>query len=161
MALPRRISLIGHSMPCSSCMWHDRAVMNPSLDPVAVAARSVFVRHPKVRVALLFGSLARGTVQPSSDVDIAIAGAEVDLAQVASELSLVLGREVDVVSLESDPPIALIREVLRDGVRLYESEPGAEADLRTRLLWAVETDGPMIDAMAQRYIERLAARGRL
>ncbi|HEY6879668.1 MAG TPA: nucleotidyltransferase domain-containing protein [Polyangiales bacterium] len=134
--------------------------MSPSVDEVRGAARTVFARHPGVRVALLFGSLARGAARPDSDIDVAVVGTGADLSTCASELSVQLGREVDVVSLDSDPPVPLVRELLRDAVCVYEAEPGAEATLRSRLLWTLETDGPMIDALARRYLEHLAARAR-
>ena len=37
----------------------------------------VLVRHPKIRLAILFGSLALGGERPDSDLDLAVdAGAE-------------------------------------------------------------------------------------
>jgi predicted nucleotidyltransferase len=132
--------------------------MSTSPEEVASATREVFARHPDVRTAFLFGSVARRTARSDSDVDIAVTGARVDLAGLASELSLVVGCEVDLVSLDSDPPIALLRELIRDGICLHESERGAATAVRTRALWAIETDGPIIDALAKRYVDRLAAR---
>ncbi len=117
----------------------------------------MFARHPDVRLGLLFGSVARGTAGAQSDVDIAVSGPCVDLPLLASQLSLAIGREVDVVAIDRDPPIALLRALLDDATCIYEAAPGAEASFRDRASWAVETDGPLIDRMARAYIARLAA----
>jgi predicted nucleotidyltransferase len=132
--------------------------MIPQRDEIMPIARAVLERHANLRLGLLFGSSARGTALESSDIDVAVAGRNVDLATLASQLSIALGREVDVVSVEADPPVMLLRELLRDAVCLYEAEPGAEAAFRARAVWAVETDGPMVDAMARSYIRRLASK---
>lgn len=60
--------------------------------------------------ALLFGSTARGT-GPDSDLDIAVTGRDIDLLSLRAELTLALGGEAGLVSLDNDPPIARIRSV--------------------------------------------------
>lgn len=132
--------------------------MSRSSEEIAAVTHDVFNRHPRVRLALLFGSVARGTANTRSDIDIAVSAPGAELSALASQLSLALGQEVDAVSLDADPPVALLRELLRDGRVLYEAEHGAEAALRARALWTVETDGPAIDAMARRYLSQLASR---
>lgn len=54
----------------------------------------------EVRVALLFGSRARGEHRPDSDVDIAVLG-DVDRLALAAALSRATGHEVEVVDLEN------------------------------------------------------------
>jgi uncharacterized protein len=133
--------------------------MSREQSELTASARQVLERQPGVELALLFGSRARGTHGPGSDVDIAVTGSAVDLAQLAAKLSVAVGQEVDVVAVDDDPPIPLLRELIRDAVCLYERSRGAEAAFRARALWAIETDGPMIDAMAKSYIARIANRG--
>lgn len=134
--------------------------MIPGIEELRAVTREIFARHPGVSVAMLFGSVARGTADAQADVDIAVTGRGIDLPGLAAALARAIGREVDVVSLEPDPSIPLVRELLRDGICLHESEAGAEAALRARMLWAVETDGPAIDAMARSYVHHLASRTR-
>lgn len=46
-----------------------------SADPQLLAAlRPVLERHPEVRLALLFGSRARGVAVPEADLDLAVEG---------------------------------------------------------------------------------------
>jgi predicted nucleotidyltransferase len=79
----------------------------------------------------MFGSQARGTAGPKSDVDLAFwqskpSGA--DLADqpfdYAAELSLALGKEVELVELNRAPP-DLVHRVMRDGKLLLERDRSA------------------------------------
>jgi predicted nucleotidyltransferase len=73
-----------------------------------------------VRMAVLFGSAARGHMGEDSDVDVLVALAEerpMYLSYLAARLTRALGRDVEVLSLEQvrtrDP--ALLGAILRDG----------------------------------------------
>ncbi len=81
-----------------------------------------------VIAAYLFGSEARGTAGPGSDVDVAILlgrkPAPTLAAQpyaLAAELQGLLGRRVDLVVLDTAPP-DLIHRVLRDGVLVLDRD---------------------------------------
>jgi predicted nucleotidyltransferase len=80
-----------------------------------------------VRLAVLFGSLARGHVGEDSDVDVLVSLAEerpMYLFYLAARLTRALGRDVDVLSLAHvrahDP--ALLGAILRDGRPLVDRE---------------------------------------
>lgn len=86
--------------------------------------------QPPVAAAYLFGSQARGTARPGSDVDVAVLfrpsvppldrlDARVDQMR---ELEDLLGARVDVLDLREVSPV-LIHQVLRDGVLVYEADP--------------------------------------
>lgn len=82
--------------------------------------------EPSVYAAYLFGSVARGTDTTNSDVDVAVlldVGAPRTLAEVptrlAEDLGALLGRRVDLITLDSAPP-DLIHRVLRDGRLLLD-----------------------------------------
>ena len=79
-----------------------------------------------VRLALLFGSFARGEAREGSDVDIAVLGPIRDPLGLRAELVEACGREVDLVSLE-DPGFALLQAIVRDGKPLHEATRGAYA----------------------------------
>jgi uncharacterized protein len=90
---------------------------------------------PGLRLAVLFGSAARGESGPDSDLDVGVlfeagrertAGLEVALARAA-------GRRVDLVCLDAAPPL-LRFEVARDGRVLLEGTPHAWADFRARAM---------------------------
>jgi predicted nucleotidyltransferase len=113
---------------------------------------------PRVRLALLFGSFARGAAGPDSDVDIAIAAPGVDLLAVAAELSAACDREVDLVSL-ADPGIPLLEELVRDAEVLHEGEPGLGASWRSTALATLEIDGPWYARMRDAWLARVAREG--
>jgi predicted nucleotidyltransferase len=91
-------------------------------DEVVQAVADFFARDPHgAYAAYLFGSVARGTARASSDVDVAVlleSGRPTTLeaypTALRADLSALLGREVDLVVLDSAPP-DLTHRVLRDG----------------------------------------------
>jgi uncharacterized protein len=88
--------------------------------------RQVAASFPEVRLAVLFGSMARGEGRPSSDVDLGLVlepySASVRF-RVDAQLGRAAGREVDTVLLHDAPPL-LRFEITRDGVLLFEREEG-------------------------------------
>lgn len=72
----------------------------------------------------LFGSAARGTMRPGSDVDLLVVFEEGELVtlftlvDLQTELSALLGRRVDLVPKDGLKP-ALMREVLAEARILY------------------------------------------
>ena len=88
--------------------------------------RQVAASWPEIRLAVLFGSTARGESGPASDVDIGLIlepySAEVRF-RVDAQLGRAAGKEVDTVLLDDAPPL-LRFEVTRDGALLFEREEG-------------------------------------
>ena len=125
---------------------------------VVETVRRMLKRRPDVRLALVFGSVARGTARAESDVDLAVDAPGVDRLALARDLSLAVGREVDVVDL-GDAGYPLLASIVRDGVVVAEHARGAEARWRTRALLVLETDRPWFTRMRDAYLERLAAGG--
>jgi predicted nucleotidyltransferase len=115
-----------------------------------------------VRLALVFGSAARGTARTGSDVDVAVLlDNDEDLPRLQVALERAVGRPVDLVSLRKAPPL-LRFEIARDGRLLVEREPHAWIDFRARAMidwwdWA-PTARIMHDAMRAR-LEEEAGRG--
>jgi predicted nucleotidyltransferase len=99
---------------------------------VEQALRVFFAKdHHGVVAAYLFGSVARGTRRPGSDVDIAVlypADPPVSLAglplDLEAELERLLGAPVQVVILNR-APVDLIHRVLRDGALLVDRDRSA------------------------------------
>jgi predicted nucleotidyltransferase len=90
------------------------------------ALRAALRTEYNVRCALLFGSVARGTAAPGSDVDVLVALRDPDLERVvelATKLTAATGRRVDVVRLEdaeSEP--SFLADVIADGRVLVDRE---------------------------------------
>lgn len=114
-----------------------------------------------VELAVLFGSAAKGKLRPDSDIDIGIlpssAGAigfEDELA-LGAELERILGREVDLVRL--DTASTVLRFEASQGRRLYESRPGAFADFVARALVEYEDLRPILLRCAAGMFRKLKA----
>lgn len=95
-----------------------------SVWPLLAQLREVLRTEPKVSLAVLFGSHARGDASRQSDVDLMMAfRSEVDTRELASRLSGRLQREVQVVTLDDVKKTPLLfREVLRDGRVLIDRD---------------------------------------
>lgn len=87
--------------------------------------RDVLKRHAEVSGAILFGSRAKGTAQPSSDVDLALEGTAnaLQAEAIASELDeLPLPYRFDVVAVATVKSADLKAHIERVGIRIYRSE---------------------------------------
>jgi predicted nucleotidyltransferase len=112
-----------------------------------------------VRLALLFGSRARGRQRPDSDADVAVLGrGGLDPLALAGDLSLAAGVEVDVVDL-SNAGYPLLQALLRDGIVLHQGERGTAGRWRAQAIAQVETDRPWYERMRDAYLRRLASEG--
>ena len=114
-----------------------------------------------VEVAILFGSAAKGRLRPDSDIDIGILplpdralSFNEELA-LAAELEQLLGREVDLVRL--DTASTLLRFEASQGRRLYEARLGAFADFVARALVEHEDLRPILLRCAAGMFRRLKA----
>lgn len=84
--------------------------------------RGVLVRNGDITGAVLFGSRAKGTAWPSSDVDLALEGIDDPLRAeaIASELDeLPLPYRFDVKALSTIRYQALLDHIARVGVRIF------------------------------------------
>jgi predicted nucleotidyltransferase len=111
-------------------------VGDPSDQPIA----EVCGAHPLVVAVYLFGSTARGTAGPGSDVDVAVLFEQTPPHRLSGprftlegDLEHALGRPVDLVVL-NDAPVDLRTRVLRDGRLLLDRAPSARIafEVRTR-----------------------------
>jgi uncharacterized protein len=87
-----------------------------------------FKETDEVSLVFLFGSTATGRSRRKSDVDIAIlfkpppgVDQSEDISDMAGRLSVLLGKEVDLVQLDRASPV-LKMQVLKNGVLVYASD---------------------------------------
>jgi predicted nucleotidyltransferase len=125
---------------------------------VIARLRQVLTGRKDVRVAVLFGSEARGTAREGSDVDVAVDAPGADILELAAALSEALSREVDVVPLE-DATIPLLEQLVRDGIVVHEAYPGAGALWRSHALASLETDRPWFARMRDAWLARVRGQG--
>jgi uncharacterized protein len=120
--------------------------------------RRALAGRSDVRVAVLFGSEARSTAGPGSDVDIAVDAPGADLLDLIAMLSVTLEREVDVVSLD-DATMPLLERLMREGIVVHEGFRGAGALWRSRILAMLETDRPWYARMRDAWLARVSEKG--
>jgi len=85
--------------------------------------RGVLARHPSVTGAILFGSRAKGTAAPASDIDLALEGIDDPLQAeaIASELDdLPLPYHFDVKALAAIRHQPLREHIARVGTRIHQ-----------------------------------------
>lgn len=127
-----------HAAACRVLITQDTLAI---MDHAAIieAIRDILRPHAgELVAAYVFGSVARGSAGPRSDIDLALLYAHVPepgLAglgfDVAFDVERRLSRQVDVVVLNGASP-DLIHRVLRDGVVVMESDRRARVDFEVR-----------------------------
>lgn len=84
----------------------------------------IFANHPHVGQAILYGSRAKGTYKPFSDVDITLVGHELTREDLNSILlaidDLLLPYQVDLSILHKLKNEALIDHIRRRGIVIYQ-----------------------------------------
>lgn len=115
---------------------------------------AALTNHPDIRVAIVFGSVARGDAGRDSDVDVAIQGTKAMDAQkklqLIGELAAATGRPVDLVDLHTvgEP---LLGQILKHG-KMIRGSAADKARLMQRHVYAMEDFMP--------YVERTLAERR-
>ena len=95
----------------------------------AVVARihQVLARHPEVERAILYGSRAKGNFKPGSDVDLTLAGDNLNLAilgRIDEELDdLLLPYKFDLSIFGKIAHADLLDHIRRVGIPFYEKPP--------------------------------------
>ncbi|MBI5368158.1 MAG: nucleotidyltransferase domain-containing protein [Planctomycetes bacterium] len=123
--------------------------------------RAALATGGSVRLAMLFGSAATGTLRAGSDVDIGVLplGADLTLRQeldLQVALSRACGREVDLVRLDRAP--TLVRwEVARQGVLLWASTPHEAPRFVAEAASEYLDFAPAFERAAETFRRRLAA----
>jgi predicted nucleotidyltransferase len=93
-------------------------------EPIDIQIRKVLERHKAIRLALVFGSLAKGTAHCESDLDLAV-GADHPLdadetMELIADLAEALERPVDLIDLSTvgEP---LLGQIIAGGRRIVGS----------------------------------------
>jgi predicted nucleotidyltransferase len=120
--------------------------------------------QPAVRLAVVFGSAARGRAAPGGDLDLAVRLAPDTVESrraVASAAGRAIGREIDLVELDGAPPL-LRFEIARDGRVVVEREPGSWTRFKARAMidwWDWAPTARMMHAIYLRRLREKVAHG--
>ena len=105
---------------------------------IRLVAEELASTDDRLVAAYIFGSVARGTDHPQSDVDVGILlrtapPGELDGLRfsIEGELERVLGRRCQIVVLNNAPP-DLVHRVLRDGQLLVDRNPAVRIEFEVR-----------------------------
>ena len=96
----------------------------PLTDPELALVRGIFRRHPRVSTAILFGSRAKGTHSPRSDVDLVVTGdvTALEAETIAGELDeLPLPYRFEVQALDRIEHRPLRSHIDRVGICIYRA----------------------------------------
>jgi uncharacterized protein YutE (UPF0331/DUF86 family)/predicted nucleotidyltransferase len=124
--------LCGHETDRNTTLERDR--YNPVVDRRRTSLIDALSAEPGVRLAVLFGSSARGRERRGSDLDVGVVGEPEDgenMLQV--RLARATGRSVDLVALDTAPPL-LRFEIARDGQLLLERTPHLWSDFKAKAM---------------------------
>ncbi len=114
--------------------------------------RDLLQRHPGIRQALVFGSVAAGQAAPDSDLDIAVeaerALAPAEKMALIETLAAATGRPIDLIDLKTagEP---LLGQILTHGRRILGSDVDY-ADLIRRHVFDTEDFLPYVERMLQK-----------
>lgn len=106
---------------------------------IETAVREFFAeRGQELAAAYLYGSVARGTARPDSDVDIAVLpmrprGGTLEALHLDLEgdLERRVGKPVQIVVLDGAPP-DLVHRILTDGILVHEGDRGRRIAFEVR-----------------------------
>jgi predicted nucleotidyltransferase len=111
--------------------------------------RDALARAADLRLAMMFGSVARGEARANSDVDVAVLADHTlsadERIRLVESIAQATGRAVDLVDLTTAGP-PLLGEILRDGIRLLGS-PAELAALATRAALDAADFLPLVQRM--------------
>jgi len=105
--------------------------VNHGLSPATVARIfGVFARFPSVEKAVLYGSRAKGTFKPGSDIDLTLLGdrlTSAELGAIADELDeLLLPYQIDLSIFHQLDHEKLCEHIERVGQVFYKKDRGGE-----------------------------------
>jgi predicted nucleotidyltransferase len=112
---------------------------------------------PEVKLAVLFGSTARGQARKGSDVDLGLlVDPDTREARLKAlvELERAAGREVDLVFLEEAPPL-LRFEIARDGVLILQRQNDLWVRFKERAIQDWWDWAPNAKVLAKAAVRRL------
>jgi predicted nucleotidyltransferase len=141
----------------------DQTSRVPVVDATTISRLTDALDRPEVLAAYLFGSQARGTAGPLSDIDVAILHTDtlgpsrrldLRLELISRAATALATAEVDVVLLNGAP--ALLRDrALRDGLVLIDRDPALTASFRQDTAREYAAGEPDRDELSRRLRRRI------
>lgn len=133
------------------------------IEQLKAGAPAILAEYP-VRLAYVYGSVARGTATPQSDVDIGVLFEEsvTDYDQLILSLRLErrLQNAVDLpLQVEAGAmntmPVLVLGEVVRDGILIYAREQADRLAYEKAIREAYAVERPRLEAYYRAYMRNL------
>ncbi|MCG5052840.1 MAG: nucleotidyltransferase domain-containing protein [Myxococcales bacterium] len=124
------------------------------------ALKAALAQGPSLRLALIFGSAATGSLRPDSDLDIAVLPKNPNLS-LSDELALQVAltraarRDVDLIRIDCAPTL-LLWEIAKQGIVLHQSTDAESTRFKAEAAAEYIDFAPEYDRAAERFRERLA-----
>ena len=131
-------------------------------DSIKPCLQELLTEHPEVKLAILYGSFAKGSERPDSDIDLAVAKDHRDqldeetLLSISLEASKRTEREVQLRDLARAQGVFL-KEVLTKGEVIHQTDPRVRGELIIRMLDFVEDFLPTVRMIRRKKRERFLA----
>ena len=138
----------------------------PNTNDLDANLRAFFLRRPEVEAAYLFGSQAKGSAGPTSDVDVAVLlGDAFDLddhpmlrLEMMVELEAHLDADVDLVIL-NQANLVLCNQVLKYGRLVFERSHRKRVIFEVRSRQAYFDFKPMLDSLHKKLSQQIREEG--
>ena len=96
-----------------------------AINPIDAQLRDVLSGFPQIKLAILFGSVASGTANAQSDLDLAVIAEKplqaAQKIQIIEALAMATGRPIDLVDVYAAPE-PLLGQVLKHGRRVLGTD---------------------------------------
>jgi uncharacterized protein len=97
----------------------------PITNPIDDQLREVFQSFPQIKLAILFGSVSKGTANAQSDLDLAVIAQQplqaAEKIKIIEALAIATGRPIDLVDIYAAPE-PLLGQVLKHGRRILGAD---------------------------------------
>jgi predicted nucleotidyltransferase len=121
------------------------------------AIKDYFKKDPNIRLAILFGSYARGSENINSDIDIAVAYPEKlsmdNKITLIKNLSTLINKEIDIVDL-LDVNLILLQQIMKHRVTLVNLDSELYGNLMAKRVTSESDYLPLYDKMLKARRER-------
>jgi predicted nucleotidyltransferase len=125
--------------------------------PIITTVAECLAAHPDIHLGIVYGSASAGTMRADSDVDVAVLADEPLSLEarldIILELSLALGREVDVLDLHPAHGL-ILRQILTKGTVALKRSTAAYARLMKRMLLDYADMEPMRRTIVHNSLQR-------
>lgn len=132
--------------------------MRADVESLKTKLADLWTQLPGLKLAMVFGSVARGQATEDSDLDVAVVGSGLDILAMTAALEQRLPTEVQVLQLV-DPSVVLLAELVREAVPIYECVPGSFGNWLSKTLWQLEDDLPWYHRQQRAWLSRFAQKG--